>query len=60
MKKYIFGGLAILYFTVFDKPWGLKPGDRAPLTPKLVAAATAFSWGAVIVYGRLLPYLEGG
>ncbi len=60
MALITIGGIAVIYFTVFDRPWALKPGDEAPLTSKLVAAATAAMWTGVIIYGRLLPYLEGG
>jgi hypothetical protein len=59
MALIVIGGVAVLYFTMFDKPWELKPGDRAPLTAKVVAAVTVLSWSGVIMYGRLLPYLEG-
>ena len=54
------GGIALLYFTVFDRPWALKSGDHAPVLSKLVAAVTVLMWTGVIIYGRLLPYLEGG
>ena len=60
MALIAIGGIAILYFTVFDRPWGLKSGDDAPMVSKVVAAATAAMWAGVIIYGRLLPYLEGG
>jgi hypothetical protein len=59
MALIVIGGTAVLYFTIFDRPWALKPGDDAPITAKLVAAATVLMWGGVIIYGRLLPYLEG-
>ncbi len=60
MALIVVGGLAVLYFTMFERPWELKPGDRAPLTAKAVAVAAIVLWAGVIVYGRLLPYLEGG
>lgn len=60
MALIVIGGLAVLYFTLFERPWELKPGDRAPLTAKAVAVAAIVLWAGVIVYGRLLPYLEGG
>lgn len=59
MALIVIGGIAVLYFTIFDKPWALKPGDKAPLAAKLVAAVTLLAWAGVITYGRLLPYLEG-
>jgi hypothetical protein len=60
MALIVIGGIAVLYFTIFDRPWGLKSGDEAPMSAKVVAAATALMWTGVLVYGRLLPYLEGG
>lgn len=54
------GGFAIIYFTVFDDTWALKAGDDAPILSKLMATLTIFSWGAVVVFGRLLPYYGDG
>jgi hypothetical protein len=54
------GGVAMTYFTIFEKPWSLKPGDDAPISAKVVAVATILMWSGVIIYGRLLPYLNGG
>jgi hypothetical protein len=59
MALIVIGGCAVLYFTMFDKPWTLRPGDSAPLTSKAVAVVTVLSWAGVLIYGRLLPYLEG-
>jgi len=59
MALIVIGGIAVLYFTIFEKPWELKPGDNAPLTAKVMAIATVLMWSGVIIYGRLLPYLEG-
>ncbi len=59
MALIAIGGAAVLYFTIFDRPWDLKPGDDAPWTAKIVAVATVLMWSGVIVYGRLLPYLAG-
>ncbi|MDX1562094.1 MAG: hypothetical protein R3305_04170, partial [Gammaproteobacteria bacterium] len=60
MALIVIGGIAILYFTIFDKPWSLKPGDDAPALSKVIAGATVAIWTTVLIYGRLLPYLEGG
>jgi len=60
MGLIVIGGTALLYFTMFERPWELKRDDVAPMTAKLVAAATVLMWSGVIVYGRLLPYLAGG
>ena len=46
-----------LYFTVSEKLALLGPGDDAPPTAKLVAAASLFFWGGVLYFGRMLPYL---
>lgn len=53
------GGVAILYFTIFSQPWSLKAGDNATPITKVIAATTILLWTGVLVYGRLLPYLEG-
>jgi uncharacterized membrane protein len=47
----------LLYLTVFEKPWAVGPGDRAPLTVKAVAASTVLLWMAVIYFGRMLPFI---
>lgn len=56
----VIGGVCVLYFTMFDRPWNVKKGDDGPVQAKAIAALTLVLWGAVIIYGRLLPYLEGG
>lgn len=58
MALIVVGGAAVVYFTIFERPWELKAGDRAPLGAKVVATATILIWTAVIIYGRLLPYLQ--
>ena len=55
------GGLAIIYFTIFDDIWDVKSNEDAPPRAKVMAALTMVSWAAVLVFGRLLPYYgEGG
>ncbi|MBI79793.1 MAG: hypothetical protein VYC50_01855 [Pseudomonadota bacterium] len=54
------GGITIIYLTTFDDVWNLKEGEDAPLRAKLMAAITILSWGAVIAFGRLLPYYGDG
>ena len=55
------GGLAIVYFTIFDDIWDVKSDGDAPPRAKVMAALTMVSWAAVLVFGRLLPYYgEGG
>lgn len=60
MALIALGGTAVIYFTIFDRPWALKAGDDAAVSSKVIAAVTVLMWSGVIVYGRLLPYLEGG
>ncbi len=50
-------GINVLYFTMFDEPWALEPGDDAPLRAKLVAASAIFLWVGVIYCGRMLPFI---
>lgn len=55
------GGLAIIYFTIFDDIWDVKSDEDAPPRAKVMATLTMVSWAAVLVFGRLLPYYgEGG
>ena len=56
----VIGGLAILYFTIFDDIWKVKSGEDAPMTAKVMAAGTILSWACVLVFGRLLPYYGDG
>jgi uncharacterized membrane protein len=49
--------LAVLYFSVSERLWSLKPGEDAPAAAKWVAAGVLLAWAGVIVCGRLLPYL---
>ena len=51
------GAIAVLYFSLSDKLWALKPGDDAPIGAKWVAVLVLVSWTFVIMGGRLLPYL---
>jgi hypothetical protein len=50
-------GLNVLYFTIFDEPWELGPGDDAPVTAKFVAASAFVLVIGVIFCGRMLPFL---
>ena len=54
------GGLAIIYFTIFDDIWDVKSDQDAPPRAKVMAALTMFSWAAVLIFGRLLPYYGDG
>ena len=54
------GGLAIVYFTIFDDIWDVKSDQDAPPRAKAMAALTMVSWACVLVFGRLLPYYGDG
>ena len=59
-RKIIFvvlAGINVLYFMLFDKPWKVGPGDDAPLSTKLAAAAALVLWVGVLYYGEMLPFL---
>jgi uncharacterized membrane protein len=51
------GATAVLYFSVSNRLWNLKPGEDAPAAAKWVAAIVVLAWAGVIVCGRLLNYL---
>ena len=51
------GATAILYFSLSDRLWRLKPGEDAPALAKAVAILVLVCWTGVIACGRLLPYL---
>jgi uncharacterized membrane protein len=51
------GAIAVLYFSVSDRVWNLKPGEDAPAAAKWVAGLVLVAWTGVIVCGRLLNYL---
>jgi uncharacterized membrane protein len=53
------GGMAAIYFTTAERLWELDAGEDAPWTAKGVAVATVLLWSGALVYGRLLPYVEG-
>jgi hypothetical protein len=59
MALIVVGGVAAVYFTIFERLWELGAGDEAPTAAKAVAVATVLIWSGVIAYGRLLPYFEG-
>ena len=54
------GGLAIIYFTIFDDIWDVKSDQDAPPRAKAMAALTMVSWACVLAFGRLLPYYGDG
>jgi uncharacterized membrane protein len=50
-------GINVLYFTIFDEPWVVGPGDNAPPRAKFVAATAFVLVIGVIFCGRMLPFL---
>ena len=50
-------GVTLLYPTMSDQAGEVTPGDRAPLTGRLIAAGSICLWIGVIFLGRFLPYL---
>jgi hypothetical protein len=55
----VIGGVTLMFFTIFHRPWSLGADDDAAPIAKVVAAGTIILWAAVLLCGRLLPYLEG-
>jgi uncharacterized membrane protein len=51
------GATAVLYFSVSNRVWNLKPGEDAPTAAKWVAVVMLLAWAGVIVCGRMLNYL---
>jgi hypothetical protein len=50
--------VAVFYATgISRKVQALGPGDDAPISAKIVAAASLFLWIAVMYMGRMLPYI---
>jgi uncharacterized membrane protein len=53
----LIAGVTLLYPTMSDQAGQLTPGDRAPLTGRIIAAGSICLWIGVIFLGRFLPYL---
>ena len=53
----LLAGINVVYFTVFEQPWVLEPGDDAPMTSKFVAATAMILLFGVMYCGRMLPFL---
>jgi len=53
----LLAGINVLYFTVFDAPWALKPGDDAPFAAKFAAGSAIVLVVGVMYFGRMLPFL---
>jgi uncharacterized membrane protein len=50
-------GVNAIYFTVFDEPWALGPGDDAPLRSKVIAVSAVVLWVGVMFCGLMLPFI---
>jgi hypothetical protein len=57
MIMILLAGINVVYFTLFDEPWDLGPGEKAPLLAKAVAATALFLVVGVLWCGRMLPFL---
>jgi uncharacterized membrane protein len=53
----VVGGINLVYLTVFDGPWSVGAGQRAPARVVLVAVSTIAIWIGVMFFGRMLPFL---
>ena len=53
----VLAGINLIYLTVFDGPWEVKAGDRAPVRVKAMAASAIVLWIGVMYFGRMLPFL---
>jgi uncharacterized membrane protein len=51
------GAIAVLYFSLSNRVWTLKPGEDAPVVAKLVAVFVLLAWTGVLVGGRMLAFL---
>lgn len=52
-------GLNVIYFTLFDEPWKLGPGDDAPVRAKVMASFTILLWVGIVWFGRMMPFIGG-
>ena len=57
MVLMMIAGLNILYFTMFEEPWRLGPGDDASTRSKIVTTVTVVLCIGVIYFGRMMPFI---
>lgn len=57
MVLILITALNVLYFTIFDEPWRLGPGEDASPFAKFVAASAMVLVVGVLFCGRMLPFL---
>lgn len=55
----LIAAVEVLYFTVFEDAWALKPGENPPLRAKVLAMSTIILWIGVIWFGRMMPFIGG-
>jgi uncharacterized membrane protein len=53
----VIAGVNLIYLTVFDGPWEVRAGDRAPMRVQAMAASAIVLWIGVMYFGRMLPFL---
>jgi|SRR6185295_18787715 len=58
MGCILLASIPILYFTLFDEPWRTGSNENASAISKLAAVCTFGLLVAVVIYGRLLPFLS--
>lgn len=57
MILILVAGLNVVYFTIFDEPWKLGPGEDASPGAKFAAASAIVLVVGVLFCGRMLPFL---
>lgn len=50
-------GANAIYFTLFEQPWTLGPGDEATMKTKMMALAAVVLWIGIMFCGLMLPFL---
>lgn len=50
-------GANAIYFTVFEEPWTLGPGDEATMKTKMMALTAIALWIGIMFCGLMLPFL---
>jgi len=58
MSCILLASIPIFYFTLFDEPWQTGSNENAKTISKLAAVCTFGLLVAVVIYGRLLPFLS--
>ena len=53
----VVAGFNLLYATVFEGPWHVEAGQKAPLRVRIAGASAIIAWGGVMYFGRMLPFL---